>query len=247
MAVQHPKSLLRGFRTVFLDRDGTINIKAPDGRYVTSATELFLIPGAGAAISRLNAAAIRVILVTNQRWLSESASDWTGYAQVHSRLEELLAEEGAHLDAAYCCPHGQATCECRKPRPGMLQRAAREHGFSLRAAVMIGDSQTDIMAGRAAGTATILVRRGQQTIPNDADFVVDNLAEAVRLVLHDKDRSPWPEFRLALGLRPWSSTCCLKAATRLGLVGIPAHTPEPGSHQQGFPFAVVQAGMGLVV
>lgn len=188
MTVPHPEYRLRGCRTVFLDRDGTVNIKAPDGRYVTSSTELSLIPGAAAAISRLNAAAVRVILVTNQRWLSESASDWTGYAQVHARLEELLAADGAHLDAAYYCPHAYGSCECRKPGPGMLQRAAREHRFSLSAAVMIGDSPTDIAAGYAAGTATILLRSGQQIIPNNADFVADNLAEAVSLILADDDR-----------------------------------------------------------
>jgi len=185
-----PELRLRRCRTVFLDRDGTVNVKASHPGYITSPDGLFLIPGAAAAISALNQAAMRVILVTNQRWLSDPARDLTDYAQVHARLEELLAAESAHLDAAYYCPHGQGCCDCRKPGTGMLRRAAREHRFNLGAAVMIGDSETDVSAGRAAGTATILLRSGQRTAPRDADFVADDLAEAVHLILSDREPGP---------------------------------------------------------
>ena len=175
---------LHSCTTIFLDRDGTINVKAPEGEYVTSPGEVCLLPGAAAAVSRLNAAAMRVILVTNQRWLS-GMQDMASYARVHGRLEELLAASGAHLDAAYFCPHAPGSCCCRKPDPGMLQRAAREYGFSLGEAVIIGDSETDIAAGRAAGTATILLRSGQKTASSHADLVVADLAEAVHLILND--------------------------------------------------------------
>lgn len=175
---------------MFLDRDGTVNVKAPDGQYVTSPAGLLLIPGAAAAISRLNAAAVRVILVTNQRWLSDPARDLTDYARVHARLEELLAAEGAHLDAAYFCPHDRGRCDCRKPGAGTLRRAAREHRFSLGAAVMIGDSEADVSAGRAAGTGTILLRPGHQAASRNADFVVGDLAEAVDLILGDGKLAP---------------------------------------------------------
>ena len=189
LAGARPKPLC-GCRAVFLDRDGTVNVKAPNGQYVTSPAGLSLIPGAAAAISRLNAAGAQVILVTNQRWLSGAAGDLFAYAQVHARLEELLAADGAHLDAAYYCPHASRSCNCRKPEPGMLQRAARQHQIPLSAAVMIGDSETDVAAGRAAGTATILLHSGQQIAPRNADFIVDDLAEAVRLILGDQERSP---------------------------------------------------------
>src|ERR1700755_3116305 len=76
------------------------------------------------------AAAVRVILVTNQRWLSYPARNLTEYARVHARLEELLAAEGARLDAAYFWPHDRGCCDCRKLGAGMLRRAAREHRFS---------------------------------------------------------------------------------------------------------------------
>lgn len=183
-----PEPLLRRRRIVFLDRDGTINAKAPDGEYVTSPLQLSLIPGAAAAIARLNAAALRVILVTNQRWLSGPAREPMAYSRVHARLQELLAAEGAHLDAAYCCPHALGSCDCRKPAPGMLHRASREHGFTLSASVMIGDSRADVVAGRAAGAATIMLRSGKRIASLGADFLADDLAQAVSLILDDRQR-----------------------------------------------------------
>ncbi len=184
-----PEPRLRCCSTVFLDRDGTVNVKAATGQYVTSPAELSLIPRAATAIRRLNTASVRVIMVTNQRWLSFPAHNFSDYARVHARLRELLAADGAHIDAAYYCPHAHGSCGCRKPSPGMLQRAAREHGFTLDAAVMIGDAETDVAAGRAAGTATVLLRSEQQTVSRNADFVVDDLAEAVNLILGDHVRA----------------------------------------------------------
>ena len=174
---------VRRFSTVFLDRDGTVNVKAIEGHYVTSPADLVLLPGAAAAISRLNAASVQVILATNQRWLS-ALPDVTPYERVHARLEKLLAENGAHLDAAYYCPHASDSCRCRKPGPGMLERAAEERQFSLTDAIMIGDRESDIEAGRAAGTATILLSAEPET-PSSENYFAADLAEAVRLILGD--------------------------------------------------------------
>ena len=168
--------------TVFLDRDGTINVKRPEGEYVTSPAELVLLPGAARAVAQLNAAGIRTVLVTNQSWLSRRAGDSARYAAVHARLTLLLAAGGARLDAAYHCPHAPATCECRKPHPGMLRRAAREHRIELDKAIVIGDSDSDLMAGRAAGTSTILLGPGRDGSAG-ADAVADDLPCAVRLIL----------------------------------------------------------------
>ncbi|OBF49886.1 histidinol phosphate phosphatase [Mycobacterium sp. 852002-53434_SCH5985345] len=180
---------LRKVSTVFLDRDGTINVKAADGEYIRFPEDLVLLPGAARSVAALNAAGLRTILVTNQRWLSEPAADAARFAAVHDRLEQLLAAEGARLDAAYHCPHAAASCDCRKPGAGMLVRAAQEHGFALAEAVMIGDSESDVEAGRAAGTATVLLRRGDGDAAG-ADVVVDDLAAAVRLILSAKESSP---------------------------------------------------------
>ncbi len=175
-------ALQPGISTIFLDRDGTINVKAAEGDYVTSPADLVLLPGAAQAVAALNAARLRTVLVTNQRWLSRSPGNAARYNAVHARLTQLLAVEGAWLDAAYHCPHALATCDCRKPGSGMLRRAAREHGFELETAIIVGDSEDDIMAGRSAGTATVLIRAdGKAGV--DADAVVDDLLAAVGLIL----------------------------------------------------------------
>lgn len=180
-------------RTVFLDRDGTLNVKAAEGQYITRATDMVLLPGAARAVAALNAAGLRTVLVTNQRWLSLPSADPAHFDAVQERLTQLLADEGARLDAAYHCPHASGGCECRKPLSGMLLRAAREHGLDLAESVMIGDSDSDVAAGRAAGAATILLRPGGATTagPVAADAVVDDLAAAVRLILRANEVGAW--------------------------------------------------------
>jgi D-glycero-D-manno-heptose 1,7-bisphosphate phosphatase len=181
-----PPASLRAISTVFLDRDGTISVKPAEGEYVTSPADLVLLPGAARAVAKVNAAGLRTVLVTNQRWLSRSSADPADYAAVHARLEQLLAAEGAWLDAAYHCPHAAAACDCRKPSPGMLLRAAQEYSIELGKAVIVGDSDSDLMAGRAAGTSTILLRpgaAGQAAGNANADVVADDLRSAVCLIL----------------------------------------------------------------
>ena len=172
----------RPVETIFLDRDGTINAKPATERYLTSPANLVLLPGAAQAVAVLKRVGLRVVLATNQRWLSEPWGDPARYAAVHARLIRLLAVQGAWLDGAYLCPHALNTCNCRKPQPGMLQRAAKELQFDLAKAIMIGDSEADISAGRAAGTATILLGAGKEGAAR-ADAVAMDLAAAVRLVL----------------------------------------------------------------
>jgi len=174
---------LRTVRTVFLDRDGTVNVKAAEGEYIRSPAGVVLLPGAAKALAALNAAGLRTVLVTNQRWLSEPDSDPAHFAAVQQRLQELLADAGARIDAAYHCPHAANSCGCRKPGTGMLLRAAAEHGIDLTESVMIGDSDIDMSAGKAAGTATMLLRSGGKPSV-DADIVVDDLAAAVELILN---------------------------------------------------------------
>ncbi|HEV2062608.1 MAG TPA: HAD-IIIA family hydrolase, partial [Solirubrobacteraceae bacterium] len=101
----------------FLDRDGTINVKPPEGEYVEAPEELRLLPGAAAAIARLNAAGLPVIVVTNQRGVALGRMTEADVAAVHDRLREELSRAGAHVDAIYHCPHQEGACACRKPRP----------------------------------------------------------------------------------------------------------------------------------
>ena len=173
---------MSGISTIFLDRDGTINTKAAEGEYVTSPADLKLLPGAAQAVAVLNAVHLRTVLVTNQRWLSRPCEDAARYAAVHDRLIQLLAAKGAWLDAAYHCPHATGTCDCRKPGSGMLRRAAREHGFDLKTAIIVGDSEADMKAGHSAGTATILIGADSRA-GTGVDAVVKDLGSAVELIL----------------------------------------------------------------
>jgi D-glycero-D-manno-heptose 1,7-bisphosphate phosphatase len=145
------------FSAAFLDRDGTINVKAPEGEYVESPSEVTLLPGAAAAIRALNEAGIPVIVVTNQRGIALGRMTEDDLAAVHRRLDELLAAEGARVDAYYHCPHDKGVCDCRKPGTAMLEQAAREHGIDLARSVLIGDSESDVEAGRRAGAQTVLL------------------------------------------------------------------------------------------
>lgn len=141
----------------FLDRDGTINVKAPEGDYVTSPARVALLPGAARAVRALNDAAVPTVVVTNQRGIALGHMSERDLSAVHERLAALLDEEaGAHLDKVLHCPHDEGVCDCRKPGIGLLRRAAADMpGLSLENSVMIGDSQSDIEAGRAAGMRTI--------------------------------------------------------------------------------------------
>jgi D-glycero-D-manno-heptose 1,7-bisphosphate phosphatase len=169
----------------FLDRDGTINVKAPEGEYIEGPGELRLLDGAAAAIARLNAAGVPVYVVTNQRGIALGRMTEDDLAAVHRRLDELLGAEGARVDAYYHCPHDKGACDCRKPGTAMLERAAREHGIELARSVMIGDSESDVEAGRRAGARTILVARDAGAAPQPGGSAPDaaSLLDAVRSVL----------------------------------------------------------------
>jgi len=171
-------------RWVFLDRDGTINAKPPHGEYVMTPAQIQLLDGAAGAIKRLNDAGIWVGIVTNQRGVALGRMTSADLDVVHQRLFSQLGLVGAHVDAIYVCPHEQGTCACRKPLPGLLLRAQQEVGdMNLRQAMVIGDSLSDIQAGRSVGAKTVLLASsGAET--GGADHVASSLEEAVNCLLN---------------------------------------------------------------
>ncbi len=147
---------------VLLDRDGTINVKAPEGCYITDPEQLELLPGAAEGIRLLNHAGVPVVVVTNQRGVALGRMDESDLRAVHARLRELLRDHDAWVDAIFYCPHEKGTCACRKPGTLMLRRAGAYLGLTtLRHAVMIGDSPSDVEAGRRAGARTVLLGTGR--------------------------------------------------------------------------------------
>ncbi len=141
----------------FLDRDGTINEKPPEGEYVTSPRELRLLPGAAQAIRRLNDADVKAIVVTNQRGIALGRMSEADLNDVHAELTaQLQRAAGARIDAIFHCPHDKGTCECRKPAPGMFRQAVEQFPWiDLSGSVVIGDRESDTQAGRALGMNAI--------------------------------------------------------------------------------------------
>jgi len=167
-------------KAVFLDRDGVINRRPPQGDYLTRWEDMHLLPGTAEAISLLNRAGFRVIVVSNQRCVAKGLISAGELESMHERMCMVLAGEGATIDAVYYCPHERETgCACRKPAPGMLLTAANAHQIDLSASWMIGDSDIDIAAGHDAGcrTARLLTDEG---VPRErADLTANSLLEAI--------------------------------------------------------------------
>lgn len=177
------------FEAVFIDRDGTVNVERSD--YVKTLDEFELLPGAVEALARLSALAIPVIIITNQSAIGRGITSAARIDAIHAGLAQRVADAGGRIDAVYVCPHHpEARCSCRKPKPGLLLRAAADFGINLCNSVFIGDSVTDLGAAKAAGCAPILVRTGLQAqqvaelAKVDASMILmDDLTEAVSWLL----------------------------------------------------------------
>lgn len=180
---------MTGRPAVFLDRDGVLNefVVDPTSGIPDSphrAEDVRLIPGAAAAAARLADAGFTLVCVSNQPAAAKDKASIAELLDVHRRVGELLAREGATLEASRLCwhhpeglvPELSRPCACRKPEPGMLLDAAGELGIDLGASWMVGDSDTDVVAGRAAGCRTVLVEYGGTAHKRSASTRPDLLA-----------------------------------------------------------------------
>ncbi len=178
-------------RTVFLDRDGILNEKMPEHRYVTRWEEFRVLPGVPDALRRLNEAGLLVVVVSNQRGIAKGLYTAADLEAMHARFQSLLALEGAHIDAFFICPHETDECNCRKPLPGLFgQAVARFPQITAATSVMIGDAPSDIEFGRRLGMKTIFVegdeersKPGGEEAAKLADLRVASLPEAVDALL----------------------------------------------------------------
>ncbi|HEV2288477.1 MAG TPA: HAD family hydrolase [Candidatus Acidoferrales bacterium] len=177
---------------VFLDRDGTI---AEEMGYANHLSRFTIFPFAARAIRRLNEAGIPVIVVTNQSGVARGFFPESLVQEMHKKMKAELAAGGAHVEGIYYCPHiRDDNCDCRKPLPGMLTRAAHEHGLDLGASSLVSDRYDDILMAHSVGSSGVLVLsgygRGEYQWKKDGwlrqpDHVVENLAEAVDIILGD--------------------------------------------------------------
>jgi D-glycero-D-manno-heptose 1,7-bisphosphate phosphatase len=182
---------------VFIDRDGTLTEEVG---YVNHPSRLRLLPRSAAAIRRLNEADIAAVVVTNQAGIARGYFSEEVMQAVHEQLVEQLKDAGAHLDGLYVCPHHptegappfRAECDCRKPRPGLLLRAAQELGLDLSGSSMVGDKASDLRVARAVGARAVLVLTGyglgeweyrRALLPLAPDHVAADLLDAVGWVI----------------------------------------------------------------
>lgn len=177
----------QGIRTVFLDRDGVINRKPPEGEYISDWRDFHLLPGVEESIGVLNRAGIRVIVISNQRGIALGRVTRAGVDALHTGLQQHLAAAGARIDAFYYCPHNKDECECRKPKTGLFEQAFHDFPEMDRSAcLVIGDSLSDIQAARALGLPSIFIegdpgtrKPGADQAAQLADAVADSLTDAV--------------------------------------------------------------------
>ena len=182
---------------IFLDRDGTI---CEEVGYVNHLSRSRLLRNSLEAIRLINQAGLLAVVTTNQSGVARGYFSQNLVEQVHAKLLASISEAGARLDAIYYCPHHpsegtppwRAACECRKPKPGMILRAAREHGIDLQRSYVVGDSVVDIEAGAVTGVPGILVLTGygrgllehqRQRFKTEPAHTAEDLLEAVRWIL----------------------------------------------------------------
>jgi D-glycero-D-manno-heptose 1,7-bisphosphate phosphatase len=171
-------------RAAFLDRDGVINRKAPEGQYITRWEEMEFLPGVAQAISLLNRAGYQVIVVSNQRCVAKGLLTDQMLESLHQRMRSELGAQKAKIDGGYYCPHDfEPPCKCRKPEPGMLLTAAHEHDIDLKHSWIIGDSDSDVVAGRRAGCKTVRLTDANGIKSGAADLFANSLMDAVSQIL----------------------------------------------------------------
>lgn len=177
-------------KLVLIDRDGVLNVDRAD--YVKNPGELVLLPGAGAALARLNAAGILVAVCTNQSPIGRGMFDEAMLDRIHAKLRDELARDGGRLDAIFHCPDAPGRpSHCRKPAPGMLTDALQRFGAAARETPFVGDNVTDMQAAAAIGCPRHLVRtgHGKRTLaaglpPETLPVAVhENFADAVEALL----------------------------------------------------------------
>ncbi len=145
---------------IFLDRDGVLNVKAPEGRHITGWGQFELLPGVDAALRELRRRdpEVRLIVVTNQRGVARGLIEAASLEDLHRRMRVELSQAGVEIDGVYVCPHEGEPCECRKPEPGLLRQAVADFpDIEPERSILIGDSLADLEAAQRFGIAGYLV------------------------------------------------------------------------------------------
>ncbi|MDI6752564.1 MAG: HAD family hydrolase [bacterium] len=173
---------------IFLDRDGVINKKMPEGKYVEEWSEFYFLPGVFEAFRVLKESDFLIIIVTNQRCIARGIITEEKLNEIHENMINEIKKQGGNIDAIYFCPHDISDdCSCRKPKPGMLLKAMddfKSKGIEIdvKNSYMIGDSEKDILAGKQVSLKTIKIGEYSMT----ADMTKRDFREAAKAILEEK-------------------------------------------------------------
>lgn len=175
-------------KLVILDRDGVINYDS--AQFIKSPEEWIPIPGSLEAIAMLNQSGFRVALATNQSGIERGLFDMATLNAIHDKMHRALAQFGGRIDALFYCPHtADSHCDCRKPKPGMLEEISRRFGTDLAGVPSVGDSLRDLQAGMSLGAQPILVRtgKGEKTLAEgglpEGTWICADLMEAAQRII----------------------------------------------------------------
>lgn len=178
-------------KAVFIDRDDTLCIDVP---YCRDPKDLRLFPGAGEAVKKLNDAGFIIVIITNQSGIARGYLTEEDLAQIHEKMKKDLEKVGARVDGIYYCPHHpNDKCDCRKPSPFMVQKAAQDLGLSLERSYVVGDRLMDVQLARNANSKAILVKPPHpleefKEAAKNADHVSINLTDAVDWILAQQNK-----------------------------------------------------------
>ena len=174
-------------RAIFLDRDGIINRKLPEDHYVRTPAELAILPDVAPALAIMRDLGFTLVVVTNQRGIARGMMTEDDLIKVHQFMNSLLTRSGVELQSIYYCPHDRDdNCYCRKPAPGMILEAAKDLDIDLSSSYMVGDSASDIEAGKNAGVKSVRISSDPDDI--GTEFVFPSLLDFARR-LEDLERS----------------------------------------------------------
>lgn len=174
-------------KAIFLDRDGTINV---DKGYTHKIEDLKFIPSFIEGLRKLAKSGYKFIILTNQSGIGRGYYKEEDYFAFRDEMHKRLKEQGILITAEYFCPHlSENNCNCRKPKSGMLEQAAKDFNLDLKQCWAIGDSSRDIQAGKNVGCKTVQVMTGEEKTPTlSADFVARNMIEAADYILNNKNK-----------------------------------------------------------
>lgn len=165
-------------KVAFLDRDGVINEKAGMHDYIKSWKEFHFLPDVDKAIRKLNRCGFKIIIVTNQRGIARGIMNVDVLNDIHRRMCIVLENQSAIIEKIFVCPHDIDECHCRKPEIGLFLQAEKEYKIDKEKSFMIGDSRTDIQAGKKYGVKTIAINKESF----GADYFCDSLLEAATYI-----------------------------------------------------------------